>query len=117
MGTYREFHMKHDKFYFQQDNDPKHTAKVVQAWFKENDVDLLSWPPNSPDLNIIENLWNHLDRRIRARRPLPCTEEELWVALQEEWYAIDVSFIDKLYESMPDRVRAVYNAHGGNTCY
>jgi hypothetical protein len=30
---------------------------------------------------------------------------------------IDIGFIDKLYESMPDHVYAVYNAHGGNTCY
>jgi len=117
LGTYREFRMKPHAFYFQQDNDPKHTAKIVHAWFEKNDVDLLPWPPNSPDINIIENLWDHLDRKIRARRPLPRTEDELWEALQEEWYAIDTSFIDKLYESMPDRVRAVYNAHGGNTRY
>ena len=60
----------------EQDNDPKHTSKIVKAWFVENDVDLLDWPPNSPDLSIIENLWDHLDRRIRTRNPLPHSAEE-----------------------------------------
>jgi hypothetical protein len=117
LGTYHDLHMDRRQFYFQQDNDPKHTSKIVQAWFKKNCVDLLPWPPSSPDISIIENLWEHLERRIRARNPLPRSEEDLWVALQEEWYSIDIEFIEHLYDSLPQRVHDVYKANRGNTRY
>ena len=66
LGTYHEHHMNLDSFYFQQDNDPKHTSKIIKAWIIENDVDLLNWPPNSPDISIIENLWDHQDCQVQA---------------------------------------------------
>ena len=107
--------MKSHTFFFQQDNNLKHTAKMIKIWFKENDVDLLSWLPNSQDLNIITKLWDHLDCKIWAQRLLLHTEDELWEALQEEWCATNVKLNNKLYKSMPDKLHAVYNAHGGST--
>ena len=38
---------------FQQDKAPCHTAKRVEAWFKENNVNVRQWPARSPDLNPI----------------------------------------------------------------
>jgi hypothetical protein len=58
LGTFRDLDLDLRDHYFQQDNDPKHTANIVRAWFEGNQVDLLPWPPNSPDINIIENLWD-----------------------------------------------------------
>ena len=56
---------------FQQDNDPKHTSKLARQWFRTHKVNQLSWPPSSPDMNIIEHVWDQLDRLIRAWNPLP----------------------------------------------
>ncbi|GBO00022.1 hypothetical protein AVEN_41626-1 [Araneus ventricosus] len=58
---------------FQQDNATCHVSKIVPAWFEEHDEEfqLLPWPPNSPDLNPCENLWEHLDRQIRQKDPPP----------------------------------------------
>ncbi|KAH6874111.1 hypothetical protein BKA70DRAFT_1129319, partial [Coprinopsis sp. MPI-PUGE-AT-0042] len=49
--------------------------------------------------------------------PLPTSEESLWEALQEEWYQIPQSYIDLLYQSLLDRIAALYAAKGHTTRY
>jgi hypothetical protein len=45
-----------NQFIFMQDNDPKHTAKVVSKWLNEQEFHVMKWPPQSPDLNPIKNM-------------------------------------------------------------
>jgi hypothetical protein len=117
LGKFDDLDLDRRDYYFQQDNDPKHTSRVATTWFATNKVDVLPWAANSPDLNITEHVWDHLNRKVRARRPLPTNEDQLWKALQEEWCVIDDSFITKLYDSLPRRVLAVHEAKGGKTRY
>ncbi|GFV28850.1 transposable element Tcb1 transposase [Trichonephila clavipes] len=72
--------------FYQDDNAPIHTAKIVQEWFAEHEVEVghLYWPPQSPDLNIIEHLWGYLESKLRARFPPPSTISALETALHEE---------------------------------
>ena len=117
LGTLKDLGIKKKDIYFQQDNDPKHTSGVAREWFKKNKLDVLDWAPSSPDMNIIEHVWEYLDKRVRTRSPLPTNRDQMWTALQEEWASIDEDYIEKLYESMPDRVAALLKAKGSWTKY
>jgi transposase len=117
LGTLDKHNLDRSTVYFQHDGDSKHQSKHAKGWLELEGFDVLPWCPNSPDMNIIENLWDHLDRMVRARNPLPKNKEELWLALKEEWDNIDQQFIDRLYDSLPNRVRDLLKANGGETRY
>ncbi|UYV63957.1 SPINT2 [Cordylochernes scorpioides] len=59
---------------YQQDNARPHTARISQQALQ--DVQMLPWPPYSPDLSPIEHVWDIIGRRLHAF-PQPRSEDEL----------------------------------------
>jgi transposase len=109
-----------------QDNAPIHTARSVQAWFEKHGIWVLAdWPPYSPDLNPIENLWYCLKNYVLDEHPylldLPkgteATRIAFEAAIKKEWLRIKVETLDKLINSMPRRIKAIIKAKGWHTRY
>lgn len=76
---------------FQHDNDPKHTSNLATNCLKLQCIQVLDWPAQSPDLNPIENLWDHLKRRLANYETPADSIYQLWQRTEAEWEKIPSS--------------------------
>jgi transposase len=112
---------------FQQDNARPHTANLTREWLmeaaREHGFTVMDWPPNSPDMNPIENLWAHLKFELHRRYPdtkylsgsPAIIRGILKRRLLEVWWEIGEEVLNGLMESMPQRVDALVKAEGWYT--
>ena len=106
-----------DNFVFVHDNAPPHTARRTRDFLAEEEVEVMQWPPKSPDMNTIEHVWDQMGVILRDMDNPPSNLAELRQALVHAWNQIPVWRVTRLVSSMPRRVRALRAAHGGYTRY
>lgn len=116
LPTAQEHFASGGQWWLLHDNDPgRHKASLVLTWLHNNGVSVLDFPPYSPDLNPIENLWADMDKRM-ASKPA-ATKEELEKQVAEVWAATTQDECSKLALSMPKRIAQVIERKGAYTDY
>ncbi len=87
-----------DEWRFQQDNDPKHTSRLAKTFLQDNMSEVIDWPSNSLDLNLIENLWSIVKRNVEKK--MPKNTDDLRRFMIQEWDDILESTLIGLVGSM-----------------
>lgn len=102
-------------FYFQQDNDPKHTSRLCKNYLQEKEREgvliNMVWPPQSPDINPIELLWDELDRNVRQH--CPTSQKLLWEQLVNAWQTIPAHTLQTLVSRLPNICKKLIQCKGG----
>jgi len=114
----------------QQDNARPHTCEKAKAFFNSSTAEhgftvMDDWPPYSPDMNLIENLWAHLKLKLHQRYPDTATlrgspqyiRQCITERVHEVWWSIGAEVLEGLIDSMPHRVQALIESRGWYTKY
>jgi transposase len=105
------------KYLFMHDNAPIHVSGSTKAYMLQNKIPILEWPPQSPDLNPIENIWAIIKADLNSYACSAKNGNALIQRVEEAWLKIDKCVWKNLIASMPKRMEAVINAKGGPTKY
>lgn len=100
---------------FMQDNDPKHTSRCAQEFFNTHGVNWWRTPPESPDLNPIENLWHELKEFLR-REVKPRNKQQLIDGVLHFWCTVTIAkcrkYIHHLVKVIPKAIECQGRATG-----
>ena len=95
----------------------------TQANLRLRRIPYIKWPRYSPDLNLIEHVWNWMKNWIQKHYYMAyydaakVPKEQLKRIIWEAWEAVPNDYINTLYESWWRRCQAVIDANGGPTKY
>ncbi|MBW0537335.1 hypothetical protein O181_077050 [Austropuccinia psidii MF-1] len=96
------------------DGAPTHTSMASQQWREEHQIRKLIWPPNSPDLNPIENLWFKM-KYVVTQFFNPKTMDKLTAAVNAAWESLPFDYLDSLLLLLPAMKQMVVDQNGAPT--
>ena len=100
---------------FLQDNDPKDSSKIVQSELKGMNIKCINHPPQSPNMNPMENLWDGVERKVLINDR--SNDKRMLSAIQREWNSITPETCKKLAMSMSKRIKELEKNRGRVTHY
>ena len=108
-----------NNFIFQHDNCPIHTSKKTQEYFESETIQVLHWPPYSPDINIIENIWSVLSKAIYDSGPAKNLKHLEYLIKKEvtNFNETKRDYVSNLYKSMCKRLCDILSAKGDRIKY
>lgn len=100
---------------FQQDGATVHRTKAALQLLEEicPNFIALTWPANSPDLSLIENVWGWMQREIN-KEPLSLTIEDFKAQIQRVWERLPNTMLKKLAAGMKKRMEKVIELKGAH---
>ena len=117
LKTYSDIWFPDADFCYQQDNAPCHKTATVKQFFSEKGIHILDWPPYSPDLSCIENIWSLLKQKLHTSQYF--TKKELISSAINLWENDEDIRQACLHviQSMPRRIQECITSRGGYTHY
>ncbi len=103
---------------FQHDGASAHKDRLTNDWLRKHVPKFITsgpagkWPPNSPDLNWIEDLWGILKEKLKNNQKPPTNVAVLKRRLRKAWKEIPLVTLQKCAASMPGRLQEVIQNKG-----
>jgi transposase len=97
-----------------QDLAPPHRATKTYKFLEREDIEVMEWPGNAPDMNPIENIWSWLKNEIYINRKKVNTKEKLWRFAQKSFLSEKCKTLCKTcIASVPERIDTLIKKEGG----
>lgn len=102
---------------WQQDGAGPHRYAPLHQWFHKNGIQTIEWPAQSPDLNLIENVWAYIRKELFKVNKNIRTKQDLWKETLRIWHMIPDDYIRRLYRSLRKRMKEVIDNKGAPICH